>query len=74
MNMPKRNHHVGIDRKQGVGRGDLAQDEDRDCSPEHDLPDLQVEPADLPDRDEQEDERQDDYREIRRRIFVRGRR
>ena len=48
-------HHIDIDRMEGIGRRDLPGDEDRDRSAQHDLPDLQAEPADLPDRDEQED-------------------
>jgi len=46
-------HHIGVDGLYGVDRGDLAGGEDG--SSKQDLPDLQVEPADLPGGDQQEE-------------------
>jgi hypothetical protein len=58
-------HYIEIDRPESIGRSDLPGEEDCDGSPEHDLPDADGEPADLPHRDEEEDDSKDDDRDVR---------
>jgi hypothetical protein len=48
-----------------IRKGDLPGNEYRQCSPEHDLPYFKVEPADLPDGDEEEDRSKYDNGKIR---------
>jgi hypothetical protein len=66
----EKNHHVDIDCSEGIGRSDLAEEEDRDRSAEHDLPDPQREPAHLPHGDQEKDRGKDDDCDIRKKIIL----
>jgi hypothetical protein len=65
----EKDHYVNIDRCKGIGRCDLTEEEDCNCSAEHDLPDPQREPAHLPHSDEEKDRGKDNDCDIRSRSF-----
>ena len=65
----KEQHNVGIDAVKGLDGRDLSRDQARTGPQEHDLPNLEPDPANPPDDYETEDDTQDDEGKVHKKTL-----